>query len=74
VIGCCSLAPSVSLLTTAIPSIAARCASGTEYRAKMGSAVTRPTDLSNDTTSREGVQVKEVERSERVASRDVTVR
>jgi hypothetical protein len=57
-----------------MPSIAARCTSGTEYRAKMGSAVTRPTDLSNGTTSCEGVQVKEVERSERVASRDVTVR
>jgi hypothetical protein len=57
-----------------MPSIAARCTSGTEYRAKMGSAVTRPTDLSNGTTSREGIQAKDVLRSERVASRDVTVR
>ena len=47
---------------------------GTEYRVKIGSAVTLPTDLSNGTTSCEGVQVKEVERSESVASRDVTVR
>lgn len=42
VTGCCSLAPTVSALLTAIPSIAEMWIAGTENLANMGSAVTRP--------------------------------
>jgi hypothetical protein len=40
----------------------------------MGSAVTRPTDLSKGTISHVGVQENPVRRSERVSDNEVTVR
>ncbi len=43
VTGCCSLAPRVSALLAAIPSIAEMWMAGTENRANMGAAVILPT-------------------------------
>ena len=67
-------APQVSSLLTAIPSIAARTASGTEYVAKRGRAVILPIDSSRGTSQAMRLDGNSRESIPSTSSRDLTER
>lgn len=74
VTGCCSDAPRVSALTTAIPSMAERWISGTEYRAKIGRAVIFPDAPSSGVFTTVPEQENSRERSSWTSSSEITFR
>ncbi len=75
VTGFCSLAPIVSALLTAIPSIAEMWIGGTENRANMGAAVIRPTaSVVTGTRTTPGTVWKEFSTSASASASDMTER
>ncbi|OQC70023.1 MAG: hypothetical protein BWX50_00875 [Euryarchaeota archaeon ADurb.Bin009] len=75
VTGFCSLAPRVSALRTAIPSIADRWMAGTENRANMGAAVILPTvPAVTGTRTTPGIAGNERSTSARASASDMTER